>query len=189
MRACESGLEGQIVAGDAHAFAAAAGGGLDEHGEADFVGRFQGFVVVGNQAGAAWHHGHLSFFRHAAGRILVAQGFHGLRCGADEVDLAAAADLVEMGIFREESVTRMDRFHVAHFGCADDLVDLEVAVGAARGPDANGFIRQLEVLAASVGRAVDADSLDPQLLTGADDSQGDFAAVGDENAFIHAQEG
>ena len=127
-------LQRQVVAGHPHAFAAAAGGRLDQHGEADFVSDLGGLVLVVDQALAAGHHRHAGRPGHPAGRVLVAQHLHGFRRGADEVDVATAADLVEMRVLGQEAVAGMNRLDVAHFGGADDPVDLQVALALLAGP-------------------------------------------------------
>ena len=68
---------------------------------------------------------------------------------ADELDLAAPADLGEVRVLGEEAVAGVNRLDVADLGRADDLVDLQVALGALRRADADGFVGQLQVLAAA----------------------------------------
>ena len=121
-----------------------------------------------------------------ARRVLVAQQCHRLVRWADELDLAAAADLGEMGVLGQKAVARMDRLDVADLGRADDAVDLQIAVGGLGRADAIGLVGQVEVGGAAVGLAEDGDRLDAQLAAGADDPQGDLAAIGDQNAFEHA---
>ena len=50
--------------------------------------------------------GTLAFAGQLAGRVLVAQLGHRLGRGADEVDVAAAADFVEVGVLGQEAVAR-----------------------------------------------------------------------------------
>ena len=87
------------------------------------------FVV--DQPVAAGHDRHLGFAGQLAGRVLVAQLGHRLGRGADEVDVATAADFVEVGVLGEKAVAGMDRLHVADFGGADHAVDL---AGSCRPP-------------------------------------------------------
>ena len=117
-------LQHQIVRRHAHPAPAAAGRGLDQHRKADLVRQPHRLVFVVDQPFAARHDRHFGLAGHCAGRVLVAQPGHGLRRGADEVDVAAAADFVEMGVFRQKTVAGMDRLHVADFGGADHAIDL-----------------------------------------------------------------
>ena len=121
----------------------------------------------------------------AAGLVLVAQQLHRLGRRADEVDLAAAADLVEMGVLGQKAVAGMDRLDVADLRRADHPVDLQVAVGRLGGPDAIGLVGQFQIGAAAIRLAEDGHRLDAHLATGADDPQGDFAAIGYQDSLVH----
>ena len=182
-------LERQVVRRHAHAAAAAAGHRLDQHGKADLVGEAQRFLVAGDHALAAGHDGHAGLAGQIAGRVLVAELGHRLRAGADEVDLAAAADLVEVGVLGQEAVAGMNRLHVADFGGADHAGDLEIAVGRLRRADAIRFVGQLEIAGAAIALAEDGHRLDAQLAARPDDPQRDFTAIGNENSLVHGREG
>ena len=123
------GLQGQVVQRHAHAAPAAAGRRLDQHREADLVGDPQrprprpstspslpGTVGTSTSLGQP------------PGGVLVAHQGHRLVRGADELDLATAADLGEVGVLGQKAVARVDRLHVADLGGADHAVDLQVAV-------------------------------------------------------------
>ena len=62
---------------------------------------------------------------------------------------------------------------------------VEVAVGGGRRADADGLVGEVEVGRAAVGLAVDGDDFDAQVVAGADDAQGDLAAIGDQDALEH----
>ncbi len=79
----------------------------------------------------------------------------------------------------------MDRVDVGDLGGADDPVGPQVAVGALRAPDADGLVGQLDVERLDVGLRIDRERLDAELAAGADDAEGDFAAVGDEDFLDH----
>ena len=129
------------MSGHAHAAAAAAGRRLDQHGKAELVGERNGLGLVLDQPFAAGHGGHVDFLGQLPGGVLVAQQRHRLVRGADEVDLATAADLGEMGVFGQKAVAGMNRLHVADLGGADDAVDLQVAVGGLGRADADRLRR------------------------------------------------
>ncbi len=59
---------------------------------------------------------------------------------ADELDLATAADLGKMGVFREKPVARVNRLGIADLGGADHPIDLQIAVRGPRGADAIGLV-------------------------------------------------
>ena len=181
----DGGLQGQIVQGHAHAAPAAAGRRLDQHRKAELVGQRDGLALALDQPLAAGHGGNVDFLGQSPGGVLVAHQGHRLVRGADELDLATAADLGKMGVFGQKTVARMNRLHVADLGGADDPVDLQVAVGGLGRADAIGFVGQFQVGGAAVGLAEDGHGLDAQLAAGAEDAQGDFAAVGNQDSLEH----
>ena len=104
---------------------------------------------------------------------------------ADELDLAAAADLGEVGVLGEEAVAGMNRLHVGDLGGGDDARDVEIGLGRRGGADADRLVGQLQIRRVLVGGGIDDGRLDAQLAAGADDPQGDLAAVGDEDLGEH----
>ena len=53
---------------------------------------------------------------------------------ADELDVALAADLGEVGVLREEAVAGVNRLDVRLFGGGDDAWNLEIALASGAGP-------------------------------------------------------
>ncbi len=178
-------FEGQIIERHAHALASAAGGGFDQYGEADFMGDRQGGIFAVQQSIAAGDHRHLGLPRQVTGLVLVAQHFHRFGRGADEIDLATAADLVEMRVFGQEPVTRVDGLYISDFGRADHAINFQVAVTAAGGTDTIGFVGQFQVGSAPIGLAEDGYGFHAQFAAGANDSQRDLATVCYQDAFVH----
>ena len=181
----EPGLERQVVRGHPHPLAAAACGCFDQDGETDLVRDLQRFFFVFQQPRTARHDGDLGFAGQPPRLVLVAQLIHGFGRRPDEIDIAASADFVELGVLCQKPVPGMDRLDVAHLGGADHAVDPQVAVGALGRADAIGFVGHLEIGCLAVRFAVDNDGFDAHLAAGANDTESDFAAVGDQNAFIH----
>ena len=79
----------------------------------------------------------------------------------------------------------MDGIRTGDLGGGDDAVDLEVGFLAGGGADADGFVGELDVHRIDIGLGVDGDGFDIELAAGADDAEGDFAAIGDQDAFEH----
>jgi hypothetical protein len=75
----------------------------------------------------------------------------------------------------------MDGVDIGNFGGADDAVDAQVAFAAGGLADADGFVGHLDVHGIGVHLRIDRDRADVQLLAGADDADGDFAAIGNQN--------
>ncbi len=98
--------------------------------------------------------------------------------GADELDLATAADFGKMGILGQKTVARMNRLHVADLGDADHPVDLQVALGGLGRTDAIRLVGQRQVGGAPVGLAEQGDGFNAQLAARTKDPQGDLTAIG-----------
>jgi hypothetical protein len=66
-----------------------------------------------------------------------------------------------------------------------DTVAAQIGVARGRRADAGCFIGQATCRRAGVGVGVDGDGGDPHLLAGADDADGDLAAIGDQDFAKH----
>ena len=97
---------------DAHPAPAAAGNGLDHDRVADLLGDGEGFLLALNHALGAGREGDAGLLGKGAGNLLVLQRVHGAGAGADEADVAALADVREVGVLREEAVAGMDGVHI-----------------------------------------------------------------------------
>ena len=83
-----------------------------------------------------------------------------------------------MGVLSEESIAWMNRIHIANLRGAHDAIDLEITFRARRRPDANGFIRKLNVQRIHVGFRIDRQRSDAEFLACADYPQRDLTTIG-----------
>ena len=187
--AWSDGDEVRLVAADPHPLAAAAGRGLDQDGVADRPGEPEGLGVAGDRAVGAGDAGDLGGGGDRLGLGLQAHLADRLVGRADELEVAAPADLGEVRVLAQEAVAGVDRLDVGHLGGGDDPGDVQVAVGAGGLADADRPVGQRQVRRVAVGLRVDGDDLDAQLLAGADDPQGDLAAVGHQDSLKHRRNG
>ena len=183
----DSVLQRGFVEGDAHSFSSTTCGGFDQDGEADFAGGVDRVFFAFDQAVAAGDDRYTGGDGHFSGGVFVTEFFHRFGARADEFEVAAAADFVEVGVFGEESVAWVDRIGLAQFGSGDDTVDAQVAIHRLGRSDAEGLVGQFEVLGASIGFAEDCDGFDTEFFAGADYAQSDFATVGDKYATEHRE--
>ena len=174
-----------FVAGNTHAATATAGDGFDHHWKSDFAGNAQRLGLAINRAIAAGRDRNASLAGAIAGGIFVTHEADRLRRGTDELDVATGANLGEMRVLRQKSITRVNRIGIADLGRADDAVDLEVALGTHGRPDANGLVGELHMEAVDVGLGINGHRLHAQFLAGANDTKGYFAAIGDQDFFKH----
>ena len=81
----------------------------------------------------------------------------------------------------------MNRIRIADLGRADDAVNLQVALVARPRPDADCLVGKLDVERIHIRLRVNCKRLDALLLAGADDPEGDFATVRDEDFLEHVE--
>jgi hypothetical protein len=173
------------VSGDAHALAAAAGRGLDDHGKADLLGEDERFVNVVDGTGRARNDRHADGGHGFPRRRLVTHHADLIGRGSDEGDLRRRADIGEFRVLGQESVAGMDRVGAGDLGRGDQARNVEVRFARRRGPDADVVVGEAHVQRLAIGLGVDSDRLDAQLAARADDAQRDFSAIGDENFVEH----
>ncbi len=81
----------------------------------------------------------------------------------------------------------MDRIRAGDLGRGDDVGDPQIGVPAGRRTDADVIVGKAHVERLAVGLAVDRHRLHIQFPAGANDPQGNFPAVGNENLLKHAR--
>ncbi len=170
----------------AHAAPAAAGDGLDEDREADVGGLRDERVDVVGRLGRA-QHGHARGDRVLLRGDLVARHLERLRRRSDEGDAVLGGARGELAVLGEESVAGVDRVGAGLQRDADDLVDIEVcAHGMTRLADHVGLVRLLPMERAAVLVREHRDGAGSQFVRGAEGSDGDLTAVGDQDLAEHA---
>ena len=123
--------------------------------------------------------------RRALGLDLVAHDADVLGLGADEADVVVGENFCEFGVFRKKTVAGMDGVGAGDLAGREKGGNIEIGLARRRRPDADRFVGQLYMHGFGVGRRVDGDRRYAQLLRGAQDSQGDFAAIGDQDFLEH----
>ena len=189
LRLLAAGGQGRLhvlgLADDAHALAAAACGRLEQDRVAHLLGDLQGLGLVPDGLDVAGNDRHAGILGQLLAGDLVAHDVHRLHRRTDEDHAGGLHRAGELGVFREEPVAGMDGLGAGGAGRLDDLVDHQVGLLRGRGADVHGLVRQLPVQAAAVGVGVDRHRADAESVAGADDADGDFAAVGDEYLVEH----
>src|SRR6266568_3173495 len=177
--------QGNVVVGRAHSASPAAGDGFDHDRIADLFRASQGFLLIFDQSVRAWRRRHAGLFCQGAADGLVFQGGHCPGVRPDETDVAALADVGEVGVLRQKAIAGMNGIDIGDFGGADDAVNAQVTLAAGGFTDANRFVGHLDVHRVGVRLGIDRDSPNVQLLTGANDADGDLAAIGHQNLLKH----
>ena len=167
--------------------AAAAGGGLDQHRIADFVGDRFGFVVGADAAVRARHHRNAEALGGALGLDLVAHDADVLGLRADEADAVILEDFGEARILRQEAVAGMHRVGAGDLAGGEDRRDVEIAVLRRRRADAHALVGEAHMHGVGVGGGMHRDGRNAELLAGAQHAQRDLAAIGDEDFIEHVR--
>ena len=149
----------------AHAASAAAFGRLDHQREADLAPPIS--LAVASSAttpGASGNDrqprcGHLR-----ARAVLFAHHADDVGRRADKGDVRSLADFGEIGVLGKKAVAGMDGVDVGDLRGADDLRDVQVALAAARRPDADRLVRKAHVQGIAVRLGIYRDGLHAQFL-------------------------
>ena len=181
----QRGLEPGGVRHEAHAFAATAGGCLDEQGEAH-PRRFpleRGVLLIvaliaGHHRGARRLHQllRLDLGAHCANRR---------RGWAHEHAPRRRASLGEGWVFGQEPVTGVYRVRAGGGHRLHDALDVEVASRGRGRADADGFVGLAHVGRRGIRIGIHGHGLHTHAPRRADDAAGDFASIGDEQRSDH----
>src|SRR5574343_1041144 len=171
----------------AHASATATTGGFDDDRVTHLTGDADDFLVVFNRQRAirTGDTGHTGGLHGIFGRDLVAHQTDRVGLWADEHKTALLDAFREVGVFREETVPRVDRFGIRHFGRRDNGRHVQVAVFGSGRSDTDRLIGQLHVFGITVGFRVYDHGFDTQQAAGALDAEGNLPPVGNQNLFEH----
>ncbi len=171
--------------GDAHALAAAAGGGLDHHRIADLVGDPLRLIDILDDTDIAGDRRD----RRRVGEFLrfdlVAHRLDGLDVRADEGDARLFERDGEFRVLRQKAVARMHSLRARLPAGVYDPVDDEIGLGCRRLADMNGLVRHLDMERVLVGVGIDGHRLDAHPLRGLHHPAGDLATVGDQDFLEH----
>src|SRR5690554_2257111 len=126
-------------------------------------------------------HGHALALGQLSCLSLVAEQFQYPGVRADEGDTRLGAGAGQLGALAEETVAGMDGIAALLPGQRDNLGNLQIGAGAASA-QGHGLIRLAQVQGGGIVLGVDGDAGDIQLGGGAGDSDGNLAAVGNQQA-------
>ena len=167
--------------GDAHAAAAAAHRRLDDDRVAELLASFFASVIGPDRRRRCRTGRHARLLGDSPGRDLVAELFEDLGPRADERDARLAHMRGRSGVLGQETVAGMNGIDADCSGKRDDAGDVEVGADRFAGlADAVGLVRLEAVQGEAVLVRVDGDGADAEFVGRAEDADGDFAAIGDE---------
>jgi hypothetical protein len=144
-----------------------------------------GLLLSFDHTVAAWRDWYPCFPGLFSSRVLVA---HNPNCGSwrpNEPNFATAANLREVRILREKTVTRVDRVDVADLGGAYYPIDFQIAFRARRWTNTYRLVGQLDVKRVYVNLRINRHRGNTQFFASSDDPQRDLAAVGNQDFVKH----
>ncbi len=170
---------------DLHTATAATEGGLDAHRPAELVA--EGLDLVGTlcELGGAGNDRGATADRSEAARHLVGHLVHGGRRWADELDAQLGDRPGEFGVLGEEPVAGVHRVGAAALDHFEHDVGVDVALGGGLTTERIRLIGEAHVECLAVEFGIHRHRGDAHLSGGADDSNGDFATIGDQDLLEH----
>ena len=171
-----------LVVAATHTAATAAGSSLQNDGEAIADGLFHCFVSALQGLGRTGDNGHIASQCGSFCGQLVAHLTQNMRGRADELDAVGLASAGKVGILRQETVTGMDGINTAALGQVDDGGDVQVSTQRRL-----VFTNQISLVSlgtehtVGVFVGVHGNGMQTQVITGAENTDRDLAAVSDKN--------
>ncbi len=174
-----------VRANDAHTASAAARRGFEDDGKANAARPVQRFLFVLQHSFRTGQDRDLCLFHRLASFFLLAHQPRDFGGRSDELDVRGAANLGEVGVFAQQSISRMNGVDIGDFRRGDDGGHIQIAFRRSRRPNADRFIGKTDMERVAVRLAVDRNRTDPQFFAGADHAKCDFAPVGDKQFSKH----
>lgn len=166
-----------VVVRHAHAASTTSGDRLDHDRIPNLFGNLLGVLLVFHEPFGAGRRGDAGLFREVAADRLIVQCVHSRRSRPDEPDVAALANVGEVGILAQKSIARMNCIDIGDFCRTDDPINSQVAIVARTFSDTDGFVGHLDMHRIGIGLRVDCDSSNIELPAGTDDPDGDLATI------------
>jgi len=168
-----------------HPLAPPTGRRLEQDRIAEALGHLRGLRGVAQRLGRAGNDGDAGANGQLPRRRLAPHGGDGLGGRADEDEPRVAHEAREPLALRQEAVSGVDRLGAHPLRHLDDAIALEVALARRGRADVDRLVGFTHVRRLHVGVGVHRHRANPHLATGANDPQGDLAAVGDQELAEH----
>ena len=174
-----------LAVATANAATTATGGRLEHHRITDPVRLAQRFLQILEITLGARGHRHAGGDHAAPGFGLVAHACDHLGGGADELDPTLAADACQVGVFRQEAVTGVQRIAAGLDRQVDQLARIQVT-GQRIAADVIRLIGAFDMQRIAVRIRMDGHRANAHFRAGADNADSDFATVGNQDFLDHS---
>ena len=166
----------------AHTAATAAGSGLQDDGEAVADGLLNSFIGALQRLGRAGDDGYIAGQCGGLCGQLVAHLTQNMRGRTDKLDAVLFAGTGEVGVFGQEAIAGMDGIDATALGQVDDGGNVQIsAQGGLIFTNQISLVGLGAELAAGVFVGIHGNGVQIKVVTGTENTDGNLAAVGDEN--------
>ena len=166
----------------AHPLATAATGRFDKQREANQARLIAQEVRSLIRAVIAGQHRYTGRLHQRLGPRFVAHGENGGAAWADKAQAALFAGGGKIAVFRQKAVTGMDGIGARLFGNLQHPAGVQIALSGRCWPQMPGLIGQTGVHGVGVGIGVEGDGVNAEAFRRLDDTHGNFAAIGNQQA-------
>src|SRR5579883_1503857 len=174
------------IVNDTHTTASTASHGFDDDRKPNRFGNLTRLInILYNAIGAA-DNGHTCFTHRVLSAGLIPHGLDHIRFGADEDETGSVADIRELGILRQEAISRMDRLCIRKMRRTYDARNIKVTLSTGSGADTDRFIGKTNVKRMAVSFGINGDGLHAHFATRTNNTKGDLAAIGYEDFIEHS---
>src|ERR1051326_752257 len=174
-----------IVVGYTHSATAAPSDRLNHHRIPNPLRDRQRILLMIHHTFRARRRRNSSFFGQGAAHCFIFQRIHRPRRRPDEAYIAALTNVRKMRVFRQKSISRMDRIYIRHFGRADDSINPQVTFARRRFANTDRFICELNVHGVLIRFRIHRDGSDIQFLASPNDTDSNFATVSYQQFLKH----
>ena len=133
----------------------------------------------------AWDHGNAEPLRGFLRLDLVAHQTNVFGLGADEMQTVVGEDFGETGVFGQKAIAGMHGIGAGDLAGGQQRRNVEIAVLRRRRSDTDALVRKPHMHGVGIGGGMHRDGRYTQLLAGAQNTQGDLAAIGYQDLVEH----
>ena len=141
----------------------------------------QDFGCTRNRVDGAWGQWSADLLGDVTCRNLVAEAFDCLWARADPDDAGGDYRASEVCVFGEKAVAGVNRIRTRFLGNRKNLVDDQVGFGRGRAVQGVCLVGHFDVQCVAVLVGINGYRSEPRILSGSNDSNGDFASVCNQN--------
>ncbi|MNX80768.1 hypothetical protein D3C86_1124370 [compost metagenome] len=154
----------------AHTFTTTTGSGFQDYRVTHFTSQCFGFSYAFKQAFRTRNYRYTGSNHSFFGSHFITHTADHLRSGSDKFNIITGADFCKVGIFSQESITRVNSIRIGNLGCCHDCLYIQVRKSTLWLTNTYCFISKTYVQAVSVCCGVNRNGFDTHFATGTDNT-------------------